>query len=263
MARTVLVTGGSSGIGLALSHRFAARGDRLLWVARTPPELDAGAETLRATHPDVDLSVLAADLTTDAGVRAVVDWVEGQEAPLDVLVNCAGFASWGWFDAIPEDRDLAMFQLNMIAPYRLMRAFLPAMRARRSGVIVNVASSAGILHSPGFVAYGATKAFLRFLSLALAMELTAEGAGVRCVAVCPAAVKDTAFQAEAGMQGTSIFDNGLATTPDEVADDVMRGLEAGKAEVLTGRVLRLALPLLTRLPRSALGRRIVTELEAR
>jgi short-subunit dehydrogenase len=165
------------------------------------------------------------------------------------LINNAGFGSWGYADQIAEDRDLLMFRVNMITPYLLTRRYLPAMRARNAGTIVNMSSIAGIWNLPGFVSYGATKAFIRFFSLSLGMELRLEGSAVRVLVVCPSAVKNTKFQAKAGMNQTDMFDNVFTTTPEEVARDTLHAIDRGLPMVVSGRMMRSAAPLLSSMPR--------------
>lgn len=226
---------------MAVSEQLAAQGHQLLWVARSEDEIATGLEQLNAAHPSAKVESLALDLTQDGAADRVLAWVDGlgQGAP-DVLINNAGFASWAFHDEVPEERDLAMFQLNMVVPYQLTRRFLPEMKERDSGHIINMASTAGMLNAPGFVTYGATKAFLRFYSASLALELRSEGSAVRVTAINPAAVKDTAFQAEAGMEKTGVFDTFFATTPEEVAGDVVRvlGMPKPPLQMVTGRIMR-------------------------
>lgn len=247
--RTVLITGGSGGIGLAISDRFAARGDRLLWVARTQAELDAGAVTLRTRHPGVLLDTLAQDLVAPGAADAVYRWTEDLGHPVDILVNNAGFGSWGFLDQTPEERDLAMFQLHMVVPYLLTRRYLPAMQARDAGHVVFMASSAGLVETPGFVAYGASKAFQRFFSYALGLELELEGSKVRTLCMLPAATRGTAFRSDAGMDHTDLFDTPLATTPDQVADDLMKALDRGRHSMVSGWLSRRLIPMNALTPR--------------
>ncbi len=252
MSRTVLVTGGSSGIGLAISQALSVCGDRLLWVSRTEEELEEGKRAVLVENSGAYISSLALDLVSEGAADRVADWVKGLGLVPDVLINNAGFASWGFLDEIPEERDLAMFQLNMVVPYQLTRRFLPQMKERGSGRILNIASSAGIVNTPGFVSYGATKAFLRFYSMTLSLELQLEESGVQVTAICPGAVKDTAFQSEAGMEHTDIFSGQLVTRPEEIARDVVEVLERERPvlERVTGRAMRYVLPLASILPRS-------------
>ena len=248
-SQTVLITGGSGGIGLALAKAFAARGARLLLVSKTPAGLERARTELLTTSPQTPVETLALDLSRDDAADSIHRWTEQNGWAVDILVNNAGFGSWGYADQIAEESDLLMFRLNMITPYLLMRRYLPAMRERNAGAIINMSSIAGIWNLPGFVSYGATKAFLRFYSLSLGMELALEGSAVRVMAICPSSVKSTNFQAKAGMNHTDMFDNMFTTTPEEVARDTLRALDRGLPLVVSGRVMRGAAPLLSSIPR--------------
>ena len=245
---TALITGGDRGIGYALSRRLAADGWQLLWVGRTPAHLEDGNRRLM-TEAGCEARVLACDLSeADAAVR-VHDWACGLGAELDLLVNNAGFGAFGLLTELPLERDLAMLRLNNATVHRLTRLFLDGMQRRGRGTIVNIASVAGLIPMPGFAAYSGTKAFVHHYTRCLDLELRATGSPVRAISVCPAAVRETGFQREAGMQDTSIFRDSLATTPDVVARDIHRALRSGRRIVVSGRAMRWVLPLAELLPR--------------
>ncbi|MFB4420923.1 SDR family oxidoreductase [Streptomyces sp. QL37] len=177
---SVLITGCSSGIGLETALAFARRGDRVHACVRDP----AGARELlaRARAENLTLDVPRLDVTDDASVAAAVDGVQERHGAIDVLVNNAGIDRTGPVETMPQDEARAVLETNFWGPVRTVRAVLPAMRARGSGVIVNVSSLAGrtfaVPHG-GF--YAAGKAALGTLSEALSAEVRPFGIRVVCL----------------------------------------------------------------------------------
>jgi NAD(P)-dependent dehydrogenase (short-subunit alcohol dehydrogenase family) len=176
----VLITGCSSGFGLETALAFARRGDATYASMRDPQR--ATVLLQRAKAEGLDLEVLALDVTDEASVATAVRHVEDRHAAVDILVNNAGFDHAGPVETIPIERARAMFETNLWGPVRTSRAVLPAMRARRSGVIVNVSSIAGrIPPNPYGGFYAASKHALGVLSESLASEVGIFGIRVVCL----------------------------------------------------------------------------------
>jgi short-subunit dehydrogenase len=250
MNGAALITGGSSGIGLALSRRLAQRGWRLLWVSLDEAELASSAEAIRADIPDAAIETLALDLS-DASVAArVLQWAQGLGG-VDLLVNNAGFGVYGPSAKLSVEAEAKMIAVNAGALHALTRAFLTPMAEAGGGTIVNIASNSAYTPAPNLAVYAATKAFVKHYSEALTQELEAANSPVRVMTVCPSAIKDTPFKARAGMEGVRTFESFTATTAEEVADDIMGGLDQGKRFVLTGAAMRRALILMKILPAPA------------
>ena len=150
--RTALVTGASSGIGEAMVRRLAGDGVGTVVVARRADRLEALAEELSDAPGAVD--VLAADLSTDAGVEAVAAWLDNADWPVDLLVNNAGFGTSGRVAEIEPDRMHRALEVAVVALTRLTRAALPPMLERRRGWILNVSSVAGFQPAPQLAVYG-------------------------------------------------------------------------------------------------------------
>lgn len=182
----VLVTGASSGIGAAYAERFARRGHDLVLVARDEARLQALATRLRG-EAGVAVEVLRADLTEAADLARVEARLRDNDAHIGILVNNAGVAASGSF--IEQDvEDLQrMVELNVTAPMRLAAAVAPRFAAQGHGAIVNVASVVGLAPEMGWTVYGASKAFVLFLSQSLHAELG--GKGVYVQAVLPSATR--------------------------------------------------------------------------
>jgi short-subunit dehydrogenase len=187
------VTGASSGIGDQLARQLAARGNDLVLVARDEGRLDALAKELADTH-GATAQVLPADLTDPAQLARVEDRCRDTAAPVDVLVNNAGFGSFGPFHTLDVDTETREINLNVTALVRLTHAAAAAMVPRGRGGILNVSSLAGFQPGPMNAVYGATKAFVTSFTEAVHEEL--KGTGVSVTVLCPGFTR-TGFQAAA------------------------------------------------------------------
>ncbi len=244
MTPTILVTGGSSGIGLALSKRYAAKGWRLLWASLEEAEIKAAKAELAEAHPGVQIEALAADLSAADAPAAVAAWVEGAGGA-DVVVNNAGLGVYGRSGDIALEAEQRVIDVNIAALHALSRLMLPRLEARardtgREAVLVNIASNSAFTPLPNLAVYAATKAFVKHYTEALSLELKEAGSPVRALVVCPAAVKDTPFKARADMEGVRTFDSFTATTAEEVAKDIEHAIEAGKTFAISGARMRAA-----------------------
>jgi NADP-dependent 3-hydroxy acid dehydrogenase YdfG len=182
VAATAVVSGASRGIGLATSRALAAAGYRVVMLARSADALAAAARSIGERACPIVCDVTD-DRALDAALSRVSDEFEG--AP-GVLVNNAGFFSLAAVDATTVADFRAVIDVNLIAPFRLVRAFLPAMRARRSGHIVTIGSIADRVAFQENAGYAASKFGVRALHEVLRAEL--KGTGVRATLVSPAAV---------------------------------------------------------------------------
>lgn len=226
---TSLVTGASSGLGLEFARQLAGRGSDLVLVARSGDRLATVADEMQATHR-VHVTALAADLSLDAEVSRVAEFIEATE--IDVLVNNAGFGTYGDFAGLDAGHEHAEVMLNAVAAVDLAHAALPQMLARRSGGIINVASSIAFQPSPRQAVYGATKAFS--LSLSEALWAETRGTGVRIVALCPGPVK-TGFLAGLGDQrATSSVIYRRTTDASDVVQAGLRGFDRDAMTVVPG-----------------------------
>ena len=178
--KTTLVTGASSGLGAEFARQIAARGGNLVLVARSEDRLAALADELQARHR-VTVDTLPADLSLDADVNRIVAFTS--TTAVDVLVNNAGFGTYGSFDKLDAARENAQVLVNIAAPVALAHAVLPGMLARHAGGIITVASTIAFQPSPLQAVYGASKAFDLAFSEALWAETRCSG--VRIVALCP------------------------------------------------------------------------------
>nr|WP_321986810.1 SDR family NAD(P)-dependent oxidoreductase [uncultured Lichenicoccus sp.] len=221
---SVLITGGASGIGLALATLLVRSGNTVLACGRDAGRLEAA----RAGCPG--LLTIQADVSTDAGRRGLVETVGGQLPGLDILVNNAGLLHVNDLHGASVMGELeAEFATNLLAPVALANLLLPTLLRRPEAAIVNVSTGYVFLPSARCATYSATKAGLHAMTQAFRFELRATQ--VMVMEVMPPAV-DTAMARHAG---------GSKLTPDFVADRIVRGLRRGDDEVVIGlsRVARL------------------------
>ncbi|MGI9052122.1 MAG: SDR family NAD(P)-dependent oxidoreductase [Ilumatobacteraceae bacterium] len=218
---TALVTGASGGIGLELARLLAADGHRLALAARSTGQL----ERVAAELPDA--TAVTADLSTPEGVRAVREAV----GEVDVLVNNAGIGDFGPFAETDPARTQQMIQLNVVALTELTRAYLPGMLAKRSGRVLNVASTASFQPGPLMAVYYATKAYVLSFTEAVAEEV--RGSGVTVTALCPGPTA-TGFQAEAQLEGSKLVRGRTLPTAADVAKDGYRAMLRGDVVYVPG-----------------------------
>jgi hypothetical protein len=224
-----LITGASSGIGEALAWELARRGHDLVAVARDGERLGQLARQLAEAH-GATVRVITGDLSDPAAAHAVAAAVEGEQIPVTVLVNNAGFGVHGPFAATDLGRELALVRLQVDASLTLTKACLPGMIRRGDGRILNVASVYSYAPVAGQAVYAACKAFLLSFSRSLGAEL--RGSGVSVTVVCPG-ITATAFRGRAGLAEKPTR---FSMHPRAVASIACRGLFRGKAVVVPGAV---------------------------
>jgi uncharacterized protein len=227
---TALITGASSGIGEDLARLFAADGHNLILVARGGERLHALAGELR-DRQQIDASVIVADLSDPASPDRIAHEVAERPQPIDVLVNNAGFGQYGLFVKADATEMGRLLQVNVGALTLLTRLLLPGMLSRRSGRVLNVASTAAFQPGPLMAAYYASKAYVLSLSEALSEET--RGTGVTITCLCPGPTT-TRFQARAGMQKSKLFKMLSTMSSAEVALAGYRGVMTGRRLVIPG-----------------------------
>ena len=223
-ASVALITGASAGLGVDFARQLAAQGRRLVLVARRKDRLDTlAAELGNARTVEMDPSeVGAAD-------RLVADLAEHGEQ-IELLINNAGFGLTGRFAALDGKRQRQMIDLNCGALTELAHAVLPGMIERKSGAILNVASTAAFQPGPGMTVYFATKAFVLSFSEALHEEVKRHGVTVS--ALCPGPTA-TEFGEVAGFGPSNLLDK-VAADSASVVRAGLSGLGRGKAVIIPG-----------------------------
>ncbi|MBD8494633.1 SDR family oxidoreductase [Pseudomonas syringae] len=186
----VLITGASIGIGATYAERFAQRGHDLVLVARDQAKLDTLAARLRDEHK-VNVEVLQADLIQPVDLAAVEARLR-EDARIGILINNAGAAQSGTFIEQSTDSIAQLVALNTTALVRLASAIAPRLAQAGEGAIINIGSVVGLAPEFGMSVYGATKAFVLFLSQGLSLELAPKGVYVQ--AVLPAATRTAIWE---------------------------------------------------------------------
>lgn len=236
--KTVLITGGSSGIGLELSKYFAQDDYQLLWVALADSELESAKANLQAQFPNTIIHTLALDLSIADAPEQVYNWVQMNQWQIDVLVNNAGIGSYGFLSETNLEVELKMIHLNVLAVYRMTRLFLKDMQNRNAGTIINISSVSSLQAIPKMNTYASTKAFVKHFTLGLMEELKMMQSSVRMMLVYPAAIPNTKFRAAAKMERVKTFQGLAYVTVEEVAKDIWNGFKKGKPIVVSGWKMR-------------------------
>ena len=227
--QTALITGASFGIGRELASIFAREGYNLVLVARSADKLRQLASDLEKAHGTRSL-ILASDLSAPGATAYVHDQTTRADISVSVLVNNAGFGQFGLFVENDLEECLQQIQLNITTLTHLTRLYLPEMVERKSGRILNVASTAAFQPGPLMAVYYATKAYVLHFSEAIANEL--QGTGVTVTCLCPGPTV-TEFHKRANMLGARMLQFG-AMDARTVAEDGYRALMAGKPVVISG-----------------------------
>ncbi|MEK7222189.1 MAG: SDR family oxidoreductase [Nitrospirota bacterium] len=241
-----LITGASRGIGESYARQLAARGYALHLVARDAGRLARLAGDLRTRH-GVAVEEIVLDLAqADAAEQLYVDVRGRRTEPVDLLVNNAGFGLYGEFADQPMPKIQDMLALHLVTFTKLFRLFLPEMRERRCGAIINVSSVAGLMPLPYLSLYAATKAFM--VSLGDGVGCEAAKYGVVVQTCCPGRT-ETDFHETAGVKAYRA--PGGEQTADDVVAESLAALDRGRSLVITGRRNRVLAGLQRILPRRA------------
>jgi short-subunit dehydrogenase len=241
----VLITGASSGLGEEFARQLAHRGANLILSARSEDKLRFFAEDLARVN-GVSTHYVVADLSEPLGIKALIEAVDALGVSVSHLINDAGVGSTGPFAESDPDSEMRMVRLNCEAVMRLTRHFLPGMLARRDGGVIQVASTSAFQPTPFMSTYGATKAFVLSLSLALAEET--RDSGVRVLAFCPGPVL-TGFQRAAGIQKDGLVRMAKLEAP-RVVKTALDAYDEGRIVVVPGALNAVQTVAVRVLPRS-------------
>lgn len=240
-----LVTGASSGIGLAIAEELATTNTNLILTARSGEALDRISSDLSLNH-GIQATVISMDLSRPDAPAALAAAVHDRGLEPDILINNAGIGTYGKFVEQPLEPQLEMIQLNVTALVELTGRLLPRMVAKGQGRILNVASTAAFQPGPLMSVYYATKAFVLHFSEGLANELA--GTGVTVTTLCPGPT-ESEFQARAKMKDSRLV-QGPMMDAKSVARAGLEGMYAGKTVVIPGAVNQLMAMAVRFSPRS-------------
>lgn len=229
-----LITGASSGIGLAMAHELADQGYPLILVARRVDRLESLAADIRK-RTNVDVCVIPLDLSEPDAAARLREETARRKLHTEILINNAGYGMQGKFIEMDTRKMAAMFRLNMDALTFLCREFAPAMVERKHGYILNVASASAFLPSPYVAAYAASQAFVGQFSEALRFEL--EGTGVSVTTLYPG-VTTTEFNDVAGAKHPPLM-NASVLTAAQVARISLRAMFRRKRSIVPGIINKI------------------------
>ena len=242
-----LITGATSGIGAAFADLLASENHDLVIVARDLARLNQRAVEWRSKF-GVEVEVIQADLSRDEDIRRIELRLQNISRPIEVLINNAGFGINKSFTTSDMADEIALLDVLVTAPMRLMHAVLPAMKDRNNGLIINVSSVAGWIVGGS---YSAAKSYLTVLSESLHTELKATN--VRVHALCPGFTR-TEFHQRGKMKMGGV-PNWFWLSAERVVRDAWKSAQAGKALSIPGRQYK-ALSFITRFAPRSLVRKV-------
>jgi uncharacterized protein len=240
MTGVTVITGASAGLGAEFARQLAAKGERLVLVARRKERLEAVAKQLGNTRP------IALDLGQPDSAKRLMADLSAHGETVATLINNAGFGLFGKFAKADPDRLREMIDLNCGTLTDLCRAVIPQMMERGEGAILNVASTAAFQAGPGMAVYFATKAYVLSLSEALHEELKPHGIKVSCLCPGPTA---TEFGEVAGFKGKGMFDK-VSMPADKVVTIGLKALERNRAIAVAGGLNKTGVVLTHFAPRA-------------
>jgi uncharacterized protein len=245
MNKTVLITGASSGIGLNFSHKFAGSGHDVILVARSEGKLMNLSREIESKY-GVKAHVLTSDLSNPEAPKKLYEEVKAKGINVDILINNAGFGLFGEFEETEMSKELDMIQVNITALTELSKYLGKEMVMRKSGQIVNVASTAAFQPGPLMAVYYATKVYVLSLSEALANEWAPHG--VKVSALCPGATK-TGFSDAAVLQSSKLFQSGVMSVEDVVEEGFKQMMTNTKTVIVPGMKNRILTQSIRFMPR--------------
>ncbi len=235
MQKTALVTGASSGLGYEFAKLLANDKYDLVLVARREDKLNEIKDELETCY-HVKVILIFADLTNPHKPQEIFDQLTRQGISIEILINNAGFGSFGKFQDVDWSRQTQMLQLNIVSLSHLTKLFLPGMIKRGEGKILNMASTAAFHPGPLMSVYYASKAYVLHFSEAVANEL--KGTGVSLTVLCPGPTA-TGFQATANLENSRLMKMIKLPTAAQVAECGYSALKKGKVLVIHGTMNKI------------------------
>ena len=230
MRNTALITGASNGIGLELAKVHASKGGDLVLVARNKSKLDELKTELEKQFK-VSVYTIGKDLSVTNAAQEIYDETNKQNIQVDYLINNAGFGDFGMFVETDWNKELQMINLNITTLTHFTKLYLQDMVKRRSGKIMNVASTAAFQSGPTMAVYCATKAYVLSFTEAVSNEVSDKG--ITLTALCPGAT-ETGFQVAGGMEESELFKGKKLPTAKEVAEYGYTSMIKGKTVAIHG-----------------------------
>lgn len=243
---TALITGASNGIGLELAKVHAAAGGNLVLVARNKAKLDELKQELESQYK-ISVYTIGKDLSEADAALDVYNETTKQNIQIDYLINNAGFGTFGMFAEEDWNKEIQMINLNITTLTQFTHLYLKDMLARKSGKIMNVASTAAFQSGPTMAVYYATKAYV--LSFSEAVDNEVKNSGVTITALCPGAT-ESGFQAAAAMEESALVKGKKLPTSKEVAEYGYKAMLKGKTVAIHGLMNYIMANAIRFVPRS-------------
>jgi hypothetical protein len=227
---TALITGASNGIGLELAKIHASKGGDLVLVARNKSKLDELKHELE-TKFNIKVYTIGKDLSASNAAKEVYDETSKQQIKIEYLINNAGFGDFGFFAETDWNKELQLINLNITTLTQFTKLYLQDMLKRKSGKIMNVASTAAFQSGPTMAVYYATKAYV--LSFSEAVDNEVRDQGISITALCPGAT-ESGFQAAAAMEESNLVKGRKLPGSKEVAEYGYAAMLKGKTVAIHG-----------------------------
>ena len=262
--KSVFITGGSSGIGLALAEQLAAYGAHVTILARRPDVLEKARKLIQnGAQKSVIVQALSADVADIGAIKNAVSEASQKAGTPDLLINSAGIAHPGEFYTLGLETFQSMMQINYFGSLHAIQAVLPHMLERGSGVIVNISSAAGYLNIYGYTAYGASKYAVAGFSEALRMELKPQGIHVSLVFPPDTDTPQLEYDNQYKPHVTRVLGGSAGSEkPEKVAHEILRGVQKKQFIIVPGLENKLIYSAVNLLGRS-LVHRILDQMVAR
>lgn len=243
---TALITGASNGIGLELAKIHAAKGGNLVLVARNKAKLDEIKKELEGQHK-ISVYIIGKDLSETDSALKVYNETTKQNIKIDYLINNAGFGTFGMFAEEDWNKELQMINLNITTLTQFTYLYLKDMIHRKSGKIMNVASTAAFQSGPTMAVYYATKAYVLNFSEAVNNEVKAKGVSI--TTLCPGPT-ESGFQAAAAMEESALVKGRKLPSSKEVAEYGYKAMLKGKTVAIHGMMNYILANSVRFMPRS-------------
>ncbi len=231
----ILITGGSSGIGLETAKLFASKGFHILITSLNESKLVNAIAELKSINTAISVSGIAIDLSKDNSVNQLYEWSKTVTHKLDIVVNNAGFGTFGFIDDMDINRELGMINLLVKNLYVSTRLFMHDMIKDNHGTIINISSISAFQPNPTLATYGACKAFVYQFTRAINEELKDRKSAVKCISINPTPVR-TNFQNNSGMQNSKLFNTWLTVDAPFVAKEIYRAYAKSIDSLIPGKI---------------------------
>ncbi len=245
--KSILITGGSSGIGLATAKIFAEKGYAILISSLEENELKKAIAEIKNISQSIVIKGLTIDLSIDGNTQKLYDWAKSNSENLEIVINNAGFGTFGFIGDIEIEKEQTMIQLMVNNLYLSTRLFLQDFLEKNNGTIINISSISAFQPNPGLATYGACKAFVYQFTRAINEELKDKNSAVRCITICPTPVR-TNFQNTANMQKSILFDSWMTVDAPFVAQKIYDVYISKTDYLIPGKLFHFLTKITKRLP---------------